>query len=113
MVLCRESDLLAFAIAVRSSSAVFMLSSRKRLSCCSSHCNVCLQCMRRFNFQSCFSFSLSNLSEKVYVRLLGGAVSGVVVVVALLWIVVLVFLGPWLSSSDMKVLSFGIAGLLL
>jgi hypothetical protein len=60
--------------------------------------------MRRFSFRSCFSFSLSDLSEMVYVRLL----CGVVVVVDLLWIVVLVFPGPWSSSNDMKVLSFGI-----
>ena len=30
-------------------------------------------------------------------------------IVAVLWVVVLVFLGPWLSSNDMKVLLFGIA----
>jgi len=65
MVFCRESVLSAFAIAVRSSSAVVMLSSRKRSSCCASRCNVCLRCMRRLSFRSCFSFSLSDLSEKV------------------------------------------------
>ncbi len=83
-----------------------MLSLRKRSSCCESRCNVCLLCMRRFNFRSCFSFSLSDLSEKVYVRLLGGVASGVVVIVALLLIAVLVFLGPWSSSNAMKVLLF-------
>jgi hypothetical protein len=47
--------------------------------------------MRRFSFQSCFSFSLIDLSDKVYIRLLGGGdVSGVVVIV----FVVLIFLGP-------------------
>ncbi len=40
MVFCRESVLSAFAIAVCSSSAVVMLSSRKRSSCCASRCNV-------------------------------------------------------------------------
>ncbi len=40
MVFCCESVLSAFAIAVRSSSAVVMLSSRKRSSCCASRCNV-------------------------------------------------------------------------
>ena len=88
MVFRRTSVLSAFAIAVRSSSAVVMLSSRNRSSCCASRCNVCLRCMRRFNFRSCFSFSLSALSESVYVRLLGGVASDVVV------IVVLSFLGP-------------------
>ena len=88
MVFRRESVLLAFAVAVRSSSADVMLSSRKRSSCCASRCNVCLRCMRCFNFRSCFSLSLSDLSERVYVRLLGGVASGVVA------IVVLVFLGP-------------------
>ena len=38
--------------------------------------------------------------------MLGGVVSGTVVIVA---IVVLVCLGPWLSSNDLKVLLFGIA----
>ena len=71
----------AFANAVHSSSAVVMLSLRKRLSCCASRCNVCLRCMRRFNFLSCFSFSLSNLSERVYVQLLGGVASDVVAIV--------------------------------
>jgi len=40
---------------------------------------------------------------------LGGGVFKVAVIVAVLWVVVLVFLGPWLSSNDTKVLSFGIA----
>ena len=81
MVLRRDSGLLAFAIAVRSSSAFVMLSLRKRLSCCASRCKVCLRCMRCFSFQSCFSFSLSDFSERVYIRLLGGVVLVVVVVV--------------------------------
>ena len=98
MVFCRESVLLTFAIAVRSSSAVVMLSSRKRSSCCASRCNICLRCLRRFNFRYCFSFSLSDLSENVYIRLLGGVASGVVAIVGVasgvVAIVVLVFLGP-------------------
>ena len=94
MVLGRTSVVSALAVAVRSSFATVMLSSRKWSSCYASRCNVCLRCMRRFSFQSCFSFLLSDLSEKVYVRLMGGVVSGVDVIVALLWVVVLVFLGP-------------------
>ena len=39
MVFCRGSVLSAFPISVRSSSAVVMLSSRKRSSCCASRCN--------------------------------------------------------------------------
>jgi hypothetical protein len=52
--------------------------------------------MRRFSFRSCFSFSLSFLSDNVYTRLLGGVASGVVaiVVTVVVAIVVLVFLGP-------------------
>ena len=65
--------------------------------------------MRCFSFRSFFSFLLSDLSEKVYVRLVGGVVSRVVVIVAVLWVVVLGFIGPWLSSNDLKVLSFGIS----
>ena len=65
--------------------------------------------MRRLSFRSCFSFLLSDLSDKVYVRLVGGVVSRVVVIVAVLWVVVLGFLGPWLSSNAMKVLLFDIA----
>jgi hypothetical protein len=56
--------------------------------------------MHCFSFRSCFSFSLSDLSEKVYVQLVGGVVSRVVVII---------FLGAWLSSNDIKVLLFGIA----
>ena len=41
--------------------------------------------------------------------MLGGVESGIVLIVALLWIVVLVCLGPWLSSNDLKVLLSGIA----
>ncbi len=91
MVFCRTSVLLAFAIAVRSSSAVVMLSSRKRSSCCASRCNVCLRCMRRLSFRSRFSFSLSDLSERVYVQSLGGVASGAGVIVVF---VLLIFLGP-------------------
>ena len=40
----------------------------------------------------------------VYVHSMGVAVFGIVVVS---WAVVIVFLGPWLSASNMKVLSFG------
>ena len=47
-----------------------------------------------FEFLILNPFSLSDLSEKVYVRLLGGVVLGVDVIVALLCVVVLVFLGP-------------------
>ena len=63
--------------------------------------------MRHLSFCSCLSFLLSDLSEKVYIRLLVGGVFRFVVIVYVLF--VLVFLGPWLSSNDMKVLSFGIA----
>jgi len=94
MVFRRTSVLSAFAIAVRSSSAVVMLSSRKRSSCCASRCNVCLRCMRRLSFRSRFSFSLSDLSEKVYVRSLGGVASGFVVIVVVSLFVLLIFLGP-------------------
>ena len=94
MVFCRGSVLSAFAISVRLSSAVVMLSLRKRLSCCASHCSVCLRCMRRFSFRSCFSFSLSDLSDKVYVRMLGGVASGFVVIVVVSMFVLLIFLGP-------------------
>jgi len=91
MVFCRTSVLSAFAIAVRSSSAVVMLLLRKRLSCCASRCNVCLRCMRRLSFRSRFSLSLSDLSEMVYVRSLGGVASGSGVIVVF---VLLIFLGP-------------------
>jgi len=91
MVFRRTSVLSAFAIAVRSSSAVVMLSSRKRSSCCASRCNVCLRCMRRLSFRSRFSLSLSDLSEMVYVRSLGGVASGSGVIVVF---VLLIFLGP-------------------
>ncbi len=96
MVIRRTSVLSALAIAVRSSSAVVMFSSRKSSSCCASRWSVCLRCMRRFSFRSCFSFSLSFLSDNVYTRLLGGVASGVVaiVVTVVVAIVVLVFLGP-------------------
>jgi hypothetical protein len=93
---------------VCSSSTVVMLSSRKRSSCCASRCNFCLRCMRRLSFWSCFSFSLSDLSERVYVRSLGGVASGFVVIVVVLLFVLFIFLGPWSSSNEMKVLSFGI-----
>jgi len=92
MVFRRTSVLSAFAIAVRLSSAVVMLSSRKRSSCCASRCNVCLRCMRRLSFRSRFSFSLSDLSERVYVRSLGGVASGSGVIVVVF--VLLIFLGP-------------------
>ena len=98
MVCRRTSFLLAFAIDVRSSSTVVILSLRKLLSCCANHCNVCLQCMCHFNLLSCFSFLLCNLSDMVYVCLTGIAVSGFVVIV---------FLGPCSSLSSMKVLLFG------
>ena len=92
MVFRRTSVLSAFAIAVRSSSAVVTLSSRKRSSCCASRCNVCLRCMRRLSFRSRFSFSLSDLSERVYVQSLGGVASGSGVIVVVF--VLLIFLGP-------------------
>ena len=76
-----------------SSSAVVMHSLRKRLSCCASRCNVCLWCMRCFSFQSCFSFLLSDLSDIVYVQMLGGVASGFVVIVVVLMFVLLIFLG--------------------
>jgi hypothetical protein len=56
-----------------------------------------------FSLQSCFAFLLSKVSEIVYLRSMGMAVSliqsmllgcGVVCVVS-------VFLGPWLSDSNM------------
>ena len=43
----------------------------------------------------------------VYVRLLGGVVLGIIVRVVVSVFVVIVFLGPWLSASNMKVLLFG------
>ena len=79
------------------------------MSCCASSCNVCLQCVCLFSLRSCFSFLLFNISDILYVRLLGIAVlllgslllgCGVVRVVP-------VFLGPWLSDSNMYVLLFG------
>ena len=43
----------------------------------------------------------------VYVQLMGGAVSGFVGIVAFTVFVVIIFLGPWLSAINMKVLLFG------
>ena len=63
--------------------------------------------MRRFSFRSCFPFLLSDLSDMVYVQSLGGAVLGFVLIVAVLMFVLLIFLGPWSSASNMKVLLFG------
>ena len=54
--------------------------------------------MRCFKLRSYFSFLLSDLSDMVYVRSMG---------VAILEFVVIVFLGPWSSASNMKVLLFG------
>ena len=58
-------------------------------------------------FDLAFSFLLSDLSDMVYVCSMGGAVSGIVVFFVVLVFVVIVFLGPWLSGSNMKVLLFG------
>ena len=63
--------------------------------------------MRRFSFRSCFSFLLSDFSDMVYDRSMGGAVSGFVVIVAVSVFVLIIFLGPWSSASNMKVLLFG------
>ena len=52
-------------------------------------------------------FFLSDLSDMVYACLMGGAVSGFVVIVAVSMFVLLIFIGPWLSASNMKVLLFG------
>ncbi len=37
--------------------------------------------MCRLSFRSCFSFSLSDFSDKLYVRMLGGVALGFVVIV--------------------------------
>ncbi len=50
---------------------------------------------------------LSDLSDMVYVCLLGGAVSVVVVIVVVSMFFAFDFIGPWLFASNMKLLLFG------
>ena len=104
----------AFAIAVRSSSAVVMLSSRNWSSCCASVANVWRRCCRRFTFRSYFSCLLRPRSEMVYVRLNGGIVSGVggrgELSVVLVFSMLPVVLGIWSTARATKGLSSGSGG---
>lgn len=100
MVNLLPSDVSAFAIIVRSSSATVMHSSRKRSSWRASCANVSRRCWRRLNFRSCFSNLLSDTSDMEYFRSgVGGAswATGIVVGVVML---VVVLLGTWSSTES-------------
>lgn len=93
------SVVFAFAISVRSSSAIVMHSSRKRSSCSANFLSVSRRCFRHFNLLSFFSILLRDSSDMEYLRSSAGVACWLSGVIVNMGISSAVCLGTWVGIN--------------